>query len=146
MHFSRTSIYLHHDQAFEKLPKQALICLKFYWITAQKMKFYIKDFFSIFDQIRSFQQIWSHLLKKYLMKNFTFCAVNVPDLITLESSLKVCLPSVKLKNPSLIIDLLKMAAIYGILYSAFSYVRKSLYDLVDFFSNDDFSIFMAITS
>ena len=46
-------------------------------ITAQKMKFSIKDFFSKCDQIRSFLQIWSHLLKKSLMKNFIFCAVIV---------------------------------------------------------------------
>ena len=39
------------------------------------MKFSIKDFFSKCDQIRSFLQIWSHLLKKYLMENFIFCAV-----------------------------------------------------------------------
>ena len=32
--------------------------------TALKMKFSIKDFFSKRDQIRSFQRIWSHLLKK----------------------------------------------------------------------------------
>ena len=32
------------------------------------MKFSIKDFFS-------FLQIWSHLLKKFSMKNFDFCAV-----------------------------------------------------------------------
>ena len=43
--------------------------------TAQKMKFYIKDFFSKYDQIRSVLRIWSHLLKKSLMKNFIFCAV-----------------------------------------------------------------------
>ena len=43
--------------------------------TAQKMKFSIKDFFSKYDQIHSFQQIWSHLLKKSLMKNFIFSAV-----------------------------------------------------------------------
>ena len=40
--------------------------------TAQKMKFSIKDFFSKFDQIRSFLRIWSHLLKKSLMENFIF--------------------------------------------------------------------------
>ena len=34
------------------------------------MKFSIKDFFSKCDQIRSFLQIWSHLLKKSLMENF----------------------------------------------------------------------------
>ena len=38
-------------------------------ITAQNMKFSIKDFFSKFDQIRSLLQIWSHLLKKSLTKN-----------------------------------------------------------------------------
>ena len=32
------------------------------------MKFSIEDFFSKFDQV------WSHLLKKSLMENFTFCA------------------------------------------------------------------------
>ena len=42
--------------------------------TAQKMKFSIKDFFSKCDQIRSFLRMWSHLLKKFLMKNFIFCA------------------------------------------------------------------------
>ena len=45
--------------------------------TAQKMKFYIKDFFSKCDQIRSFLRICSHLLKKSLMENFIFCAVKV---------------------------------------------------------------------
>ena len=33
----------------------------------QKMKFSIKDFFS-------YLRIWSHLMKKSLMKNFMFCA------------------------------------------------------------------------
>ena len=43
--------------------------------TAQKMKFSIKDFSSKYDQMRSFLRIWSHLLEKYLMENFIFCAV-----------------------------------------------------------------------
>ena len=43
--------------------------------TAQKMKFSIKDFFCKCDQIRSFLRIWSHLLKKSLMKNFIFCTM-----------------------------------------------------------------------
>ena len=46
-------------------------------ITAQKMKFSIKDFFSKCDQIRRKLRIWSHSLKKRLMKNFIFCAVDV---------------------------------------------------------------------
>ena len=41
----------------------------------QKMKFFIKNFFSKCDQIRSFLRIWSHLLKKSFMENFMFCAV-----------------------------------------------------------------------
>ena len=43
--------------------------------TAQKMKFSIKDFFSKSDQIGRRLRIWSHLLKKSLIKNFIFCAV-----------------------------------------------------------------------
>ena len=43
--------------------------------TAQKMKFPIKYFCSKCDQIRSFQRIWSHLMKKSLMENFIFCTV-----------------------------------------------------------------------
>ena len=44
-------------------------------VTAQKMKFSIKDFFSKCDQIPSFLRIWSNLLKKSLMENSIFCAV-----------------------------------------------------------------------
>ena len=43
--------------------------------TAQNMKFSIKDFFSKYDQIHSFLRIWSYLLEKPFMENFTFCAV-----------------------------------------------------------------------
>ena len=43
--------------------------------TAQKMKFSTKDFFSKCDQIRTILRIWSHLLKKSLMENFIFHAV-----------------------------------------------------------------------
>ena len=40
------------------------------YVTAQKMKFSIKDFFSKCDQIRGKLRIWSNLLKKSLMENF----------------------------------------------------------------------------
>ena len=40
------------------------------------MKFSIKDFFSKCDQIRRKPWIWSHLLKKSLMENVIFRAVN----------------------------------------------------------------------
>ena len=43
--------------------------------TAQKIKFSIKNFFSKCDQIRNFQQIWSHVLKKSLMESLNFCAL-----------------------------------------------------------------------
>ena len=46
------------------------------------MKFSSKDLFSKCDQIRSFQQIWSHLLKKFLMENFNFfCSVKEKEII-----------------------------------------------------------------
>ena len=45
-------------------------------ITAQRIKFSIKDFFSKCDQIRSFLWIWSHLLRKSLMENFIFGALD----------------------------------------------------------------------
>ena len=38
------------------------------------MKFSIQYFFSKCDQIHKKLQIWSHVLKKYLAKNFIFCA------------------------------------------------------------------------
>ena len=40
---------------------------------AQKMKISIKDFFSKCDQIRRKLQMWSHLLKKFLVEIFFFC-------------------------------------------------------------------------
>ena len=43
--------------------------------TAQKIKFFIKDFFSKCEQIRSLLRSWSHLPRKFLMENFIFCAV-----------------------------------------------------------------------
>ena len=49
--------------------------MRFDYCTAEKMKFFIKDFFSKCDQIRSFLWIWSHLLNNSLIENFIFCAV-----------------------------------------------------------------------
>ena len=43
------------------------------------MKFSIKDFFSKYDQIRSFLRIWSHLLKKSLIDNFIFFGNGLAD-------------------------------------------------------------------
>ena len=45
-------------------------------VTAQKMKFSIKDFLSKCDQISSFLRILSQLMKKSLVENFIFYAVH----------------------------------------------------------------------
>ena len=45
-------------------------------LTAQKIKFSIKNFFSKRDQIHRKLRIRSQLLKKSLMENFIFCAVS----------------------------------------------------------------------
>ena len=43
--------------------------------TAQKMKFFINDFFRKCDQMGRKLRIWSHLLKKSLMEDVIFCAM-----------------------------------------------------------------------
>ena len=61
---------------FSIFPKLSVpLVWKWAFITAQKMKFSIKDFSRKYDQTRSFVQIWSHFTKKSLMKNFIFCAL-----------------------------------------------------------------------
>ena len=57
--------------------------------TAQNMKFPIKDFFSKCNQIRSLLRIWSHLLKKFLIENFVFCAVAKVYLGSCQTSMMV---------------------------------------------------------
>ena len=52
----------------------------------KKMRFYIKDFCSTCDQIRSLSRIWLHLLKISLMENFIFC------IVLLTQFLKIFLP------------------------------------------------------
>ena len=51
-------------------------------VTPQKIKFSIRNFFRKCDQILSFLRIWSHLLKKSLIENFTFCAMSVNKQVT----------------------------------------------------------------
>ena len=46
------------------------------YLPIQKMKFSTKDFFSKCDQIRKKLRILSHLLKKFFMENFIFCALS----------------------------------------------------------------------
>ena len=53
-----------------------------FYVTTQKMKFSVKDFFSKCDQIRNLLRIWSHLLKKSLMENFISYALCILNTIT----------------------------------------------------------------
>ena len=64
---------------FDRVIKTPLKSLaqKYILVTAQNLKFSIKDFFSKCDQIRRKLQVWSHLLKKSLIENFIFCAVSL---------------------------------------------------------------------
>ena len=59
-----------------------------YWpttfITVQKVKFLIKDFFSKCDEIRRKLRIWSYILKKSLIENFIFCAVHLTSLFRMK--------------------------------------------------------------
>ena len=48
------------------------------------MKFSIKDFFRKYERIRSFLRIWLDLLKKSLMGNFIFCAVQNENVLFLD--------------------------------------------------------------
>ena len=61
-------VYIYIDRNMKNSFYAKSINLLREYITAQKMKFSIKDFFSKCDQIRSFIGIWSHLLKKFLME------------------------------------------------------------------------------
>ena len=85
-----------HDQTYTQtcFPSCVLILimtLNLLKLIAQTMKFFIKDFFSKCAQIRSFLRIWSHLLKKSLMGNFIFCAVNGMNFKGNEKFHKMCL-------------------------------------------------------
>ena len=59
-----------------KTPLKAL-AQKYILVTAQNLKFSIKDFFSKCDQSRRKLRVWSHLLKKSRIENFIFYAVSL---------------------------------------------------------------------
>ena len=54
----------HHQISNQHCFAKCCACQREALHSTQKMKFFIKDFFSKYDQIRSFLWIWSHLLKK----------------------------------------------------------------------------------
>ena len=65
--------YLFIIYLFNNYLQYLIIIYLFTFHSAQKIKFFIKDFCRKCDQIRSFLQIWSLLLKKSFMENFIFC-------------------------------------------------------------------------
>ena len=62
---------------FSWISKNVFYLESLWFSTTQKIKFSIKDFFSKCDQIRRKLRTWSHLLKKSLIENFIFCAVDI---------------------------------------------------------------------
>ena len=70
---SESRVYILNDVKIFEYPDSTISLLH---SLHKKMKFFIKDFFSKYDQMRGFLRISSHLLKKSLMENFIFCAVS----------------------------------------------------------------------
>ena len=100
--------------------------------TEQKMKFSTKDFFSKCDQIRRKLRIWSHLLKKSLMKNFIFCAMSTVSAAKetnkkiAKLSLRITLLLCMFLTPYIVATNL----VRGIIPSQLSYNKRSLLELV----------------
>ena len=53
----------------------------------KKRSFPLKNFFTKYDQIRSFLQIWSHLVKKFLMENLMRPTLEITVLQTISLTL-----------------------------------------------------------
>ena len=70
----QNSYFQEHEWLFLNVPENKYFQVLFSE-NCTKMKIFIKDYFSKCDQIRRKLRIWSHLLKKYLMEIFIFCAV-----------------------------------------------------------------------
>ena len=79
-------------------------CKRIFDSTALKMKFSIKDFFSKCDQIRRKLRIWSHLLKKSLMKNLIFCAVYIKNFVLLQNFFLLVDTILKIKCQPVLFD------------------------------------------
>ena len=81
LYSAKLSLYSRVYPFFKKLTNPSLaffnnsLSSAFSSNTAQKMKVSIKDFPSKCDQIRRKLQVCSHLLKKSLMENFIFYAI-----------------------------------------------------------------------
>ena len=82
---SPTKLFPEHPTSYARMNVWFFCVLHTIQTAAQKIKFSIKGFLSTCDQIRSFLRIWSHLLKKSLMENFIFGAVNIPIKVKLQA-------------------------------------------------------------
>ena len=73
---NRTRLLKHFSplDSFSKLKIGMLFSMKILFELGAKNEAW--DFFSKYDQIRKKLRIWSHLLKKSLMKNLIFCVVS----------------------------------------------------------------------
>ena len=87
------------------------------------MKFSTKDFFSKYDQILRKLLICSHILKKFLMKNFIFCVVKSPGIMS---------NYVILESLLLALNIYKQYLVYYLFHAIFVFlyplknIRKSL--------------------
>ena len=74
----KIELMMHTVQKYIRLAIKYIIFRFYLYLinTAEKVKFSINNFLSKCDQIRSFQQICSHLLKKSLIENFIFLAMS----------------------------------------------------------------------
>ena len=72
LELSAISLFARLSGCFWEWQNHAPVSINYIRVTAQKMKFSIKDFLSKCDQIRRKLKIWSYLIEKPLMDNFIF--------------------------------------------------------------------------
>ena len=79
LHNLSSCLLSHHNLSSFQKRCHAYFLAEYFLTLHKQWNFFIKDFFSKYDQIRSFLRIWSHLLKKSLIENFIFveCQFNL---------------------------------------------------------------------
>ena len=73
----KTEVLLSLNCSFLKSNNLNVIGLKSWILPHKKGSFPLKYFFSKYDQIWRFLQIWSHLVKRFLIQNFIFYAMSI---------------------------------------------------------------------
>ena len=77
LHNLLSCLLSHHNLSSFQKRCHAYFLAEHFLTLHKKWNFFIKDFFSKYDQIRSFLLIWSHLLKKSLIENFILWSVSL---------------------------------------------------------------------